>query len=146
MWNVIFPATSSSSVLMPGLLRLKCNSTLIQAETERLLEEYIRGKMPTVQLFPIPDKSAPMLRDDCEAAGVEVENHKGKIQFHGLRNTCGSYLAARGVQANTIKDIMRHQDIRLTMDRYVRELDGATKQAVNKLPRFAKPKAKGKSA
>jgi hypothetical protein len=31
---------------------------------------------------------------------------------------------------NTIKDIMRHQDIRLTMDRYVRELDGAAKQAV----------------
>lgn len=115
-------------------------------ETGRLLAEYIRGKMPNVQLFPIHDKSGKMVRQDCEAAGVETENHKGKIQFHCLRNTCGSYLAAHGVEPNTVKEIMRHQDIRLTMDRYVRELDGATKQAMNKMPRFAVRKAKEKSA
>ncbi len=87
-----------------------------------------------------------MIREDCKAAGIETESHKGKIQFHCIRNTCGSYLAAQGVEVNSVKNIMRHQDIRLTMDRYVRELDGVTKQAVNKLPRFAKSKAKVKSA
>jgi len=81
-----------------------------------------------------------MLREDCKAAGINTDNHKGKTQLHCLRNTCGSWLAANGVQANTIKEIMRHQDIRLTMDRYVRELDGAVKQAVNMLPRFTKGK------
>ena len=110
-------------------------------ETLQILKQYTRGKLPNVQLFDIPDKSAKMLRADCKAAKINTDNHKGKIQFHCLRNTCGSYLAANGVQANTIKDIMRHQDIRLTMDRYVRELDGAAKKAVNMMPRFTKEKS-----
>jgi len=114
----------------------------ITPETLKVLKQFTRGKMPNVKLFDnIPDKSAKMLREDCKAAGIKTDNHKGKIQFHCLRNTCGSYLAAQGINPNTIKDIMRHQDIRLTMDRYVRELDGATKQAVNMMPRFTAEKS-----
>jgi len=112
----------------------------VTSDTLDTLKQYTRGKLSNVQLFNIPDKSANMLREDCRAAKINTDTHKGTIQFHCLRNTCGSYLAANGVQANTVKDIMRHQDIRLTMDRYVRELDGAAKQAVNMMPRFTQEK------
>ncbi len=115
-------------------------------ETGQLLQEYIRGKMPNVQLFPIHDRSSKMIRADCKAAGIEVENHKGKLNFHSLRHTCGSYLAAHGVEPRIVMEIMRHKDINLTMSRYTHLLSGQKQKAINKLPRFAKPKTKGKLA
>ena len=115
-------------------------------ETGELLREYIKGKMPNMQLFPIHHRSARMVKADCDAAGIEAENHKGKLTFHSLRHTCGSYLLAHGVHPKEVQEIMRHKDYGLTMNRYGHSLDGYKREAVNKLPRFAKPKAKGKSA
>jgi len=115
-------------------------------ETGELLREYIKGKMPNVQLFPIHHRSAKMVKADCEAAGIEAENHKGKLTLHSLRHTCGSYLLAHGVHPKEVQEIMRHKDYGLTMNRYGHSLDGYKREAVNKLPRFAKPEAKGKSA
>ncbi len=114
-------------------------------ETGALLREYVAGKMPNVKLFPIHDRSSRMVREDCEAAGIEVANHKGKLTFHSLRHTCGSYLSAQGVVPKAVQDIMRHADIRLTMGRYGHILDGQAQEAVNKLPRFAR-QVKGKIA
>jgi len=114
-------------------------------ETGALLKEYVKGKMPNVQLFPIHDRSSKMIAEDCEGAGVEVENHKGKLLFHSLRHTCGSYLSAQGVVPKAVQEIMRHKDIRLTMGRYGHILDGQAQEAVNKLPRFA-TQVKGKTA
>jgi len=114
-------------------------------ETGSLLKEYVKGKMPNVQLFKIHDRSSKMIAEDCEAAGVEVQNHKGKLNFHSLRHTCGSYLSAQGVVAIEVQGIMRHKDIRLTMGRYGHILDGRAQEAVNKLPRFAR-QVKGKTA
>ena len=38
----------------------------VTPETERLLKEYIRGKMPIVQLFPMPDKAAEIRKAQSE--------------------------------------------------------------------------------
>jgi len=118
----------------------------ITPETGELLREYVRGKMPNVQLFPIHDKSSKMVQADCAAAGIEVENHKGKLGLHSLRHTCGSYLLAHGVRPKEVQEILRHKDFRLTMNRYGHLLDGEKRKAVNKMPRFASKNAKGKSA
>ena len=112
-------------------------------ETGQLLQEYIKGKMPNVQLFKIHDKSGWMIQADCKAAGIEVEKSNGKkLNFHSLRHTCGSYLSAHGVQPKVVMEIMRHKDINLTMSRYAHLLSGQKQTAVNKLPRFGKPKRK----
>jgi integrase len=116
------------------------------SDTGDLLREYAQGKMPNVQLFPIHHKSSKMIQADCEAAGIEVENHKGKLNFHSLRHTCGSYLAAHGVEPKLVMEIMRHKDINLTMSRYTHLLSGQKQNAVNKLPRFGKSKVEEKSA
>jgi len=119
----------------------------ITPETAEVLREYVKGKMPNVLLFStIHHRSGRMVREDCEAAGIEAANHKGKLGLHSLRHTCGSYLLAHGVHPKEIQEIMRHKDFGLTMNRYGHSLDGYKRQAVNKLPRFAKSRAKGKSA
>ena len=119
----------------------------ITPETGELLREYIKGKMPNVPLSPtIHHRSGKMVRQDCEAAGIEAENHKGKLGLHSLRHTCGSYLLAHGVHPKEVQEIMRHKDYGLTMNRYGHSLDGYKRQAVNKLPRFASQKGKEKSA
>lgn len=115
-------------------------------ETGVLFKEYIKGKMPGVQLFPIHHRSGRMVQEDCKAAGIEAENHKGKLTFHSLRHTCGSYLLAHGVHPKEVQEIMRHKDYGLTMNRYGHSLDGYKRKAVNKLPRFAKKDARDKSA
>ncbi len=116
-------------------------------ETGILLQEYIKGKMPNVRLFDIRNKSAEMIRADCNDAGIEVDKPNGKrLNFHSLRHTCGSYLATSGVSPREIMEIMRHKDINLTMHRYTHLLSGQKQKAVNKLPRFAKPKKKDERA
>lgn len=88
-------------------------------ETGELLKEYIKGKMPNVKLFDIHDKSSKTVQADCKTAGIEIENNKNKLNFHSLRHTCGSYVAAQGMEPWTVMEIMRHKDINLTMSRYI---------------------------
>jgi len=108
----------------------------ISAELSTVLQEYVTGKMPHTQLFNIRNKSAEMVQNDCEAAGIEVENNKGKIKFHSLRHTCGTFLAANGTHPKVIQEIMRHKNINLTMSRYTHTLRGQKAAAVNKMPKF----------
>ena len=115
-------------------------------ETRILLKEYIKGKMPNVQLFMIHKKSAKMIQDDCKKAKIEIHNHKGKLNFHSLRHTCGSYLAAQGVEPKVIMETMRHKNIDLTMSRYAHLLSGQKKKAMHKFPRFGKEKSREKTA
>ena len=60
--------------------------------------------------------------------------------FHALRHTLGSNLAAGGVHPKTAQRLMRHSTITLTMDRYthVRQEDLAV--AVNALPDLFTPR------
>lgn len=115
------------------------------ADIGQLLREYVQGKMPSVQLFPIPDKSSKMIRADLKATGIEVESESGKLTFHSLRHTTGSYLATQGVRPKELQEIMRH-NINLTMSRYTHLLSGQKQAAVNLIPRFAKPTKKEKTA
>ena len=112
----------------------------ITQETGDLLREYMRGKMPNVKLFSIHHRSGQMVREDCEAAGIEHENHKGKLTLHSLRHSCGSHLLAQGVHPKEVQEILRHKTFSLTMDRYGHSLDGRKRKAINRLPRFAKEK------
>jgi integrase len=103
--------------------------------------------MPNVLLFPaIPETSAAMVRADCVDAGVEAENHKGKLGLHSLRHTCGSFLLDQGVLPLEVMEVMRHQDYKLTMQRYGHLLAGRKQQAVNRLPRFARDQYKVETA
>jgi hypothetical protein len=63
-----------------------------------------------------------------------VTNHDGEIlDFHSLRHTCGARLASTGEAAKTIRAVMRHSSITLTMDRYGHLLPGTESRAADKL-------------
>ncbi len=76
-----------------------------------------------------------MLAKDLEEASIRyVDELEQVADFHALRHTGASWLGFAGVHPNVIKDILRHSDIRLTMDRYGHLFDGESRKAVESLP------------
>ena len=111
----------------------------LRPDTAEELKTYFAGKMPNVQAFRLPSKynMAEMLRKDIESAGIKIEG-RGNVDFHGLRHTFGTHLAAAGVHPKTAQTLMRHSDINLTMSRYTHTLRGQESTAINNLPDITK--------
>jgi len=72
------------------------------------------------RLFPgtWPTKAVTMLRGDLDAAGIPYATDSGYADFHSLRHTFISNLAAGGVHPKLAQQLARHSTITLTMDRY----------------------------
>jgi len=81
-----------------------------------------------------------MLHSDLEAAGISYLDNSGRYcDFHSLRHTCGSLLAASGVHPKVAQSIMRHSTIDLTMSRYSHVFKGQESSAVAGLPDLSLP-------
>ena len=75
------------------------------------------------------------LKFDLASAGIDYCDEHGKYaDFHSLRHTTGSLLAASGVHPKVAQTIMRHSDIRTTMNIYTHALRGQEQKAINSLP------------
>ncbi|HUU21291.1 MAG TPA: tyrosine-type recombinase/integrase [Phycisphaerae bacterium] len=74
---------------------------------------------------------------DLAAAGIAKKDFQGRtVDVHSLRHTFATLLARNGVSPGVAQKLMRHSDIRLTMDTYT-HLDLAdTASAVAALPTF----------
>ncbi len=59
--------------------------------------------------------------------------------FHGLRHTCGTWLAAPGAHSKVIQSIIRHSTITLIMDTYVLRLIPLESQTLVRLPDVSLP-------
>jgi integrase len=108
----------------------------LKPSTAEKLKTFFIGKLPQTQAFKLPCKTnmARMLRKDIEAAGIEIEAERGIVDFHCLRHTFGTMLAASGVHPKAAQQLMRHSDINLTMSRYTHILRGQEAAAVASLP------------
>ncbi|MCO6438532.1 MAG: site-specific integrase [Phycisphaerae bacterium] len=76
-------------------------------------------------------------KNDLEKSGISYVDEAGRrLDFHALRVTFGSMLAASGTALRTAMELMRHTDARLTTRIYTdpRLLDTAA--AINALPRL----------
>ncbi len=103
------------------------------------LKPLLASKHPNAPLFNLPSRyrMADMLRADLVLTGIDPEDTgKGNLDFHSLRHTFGSLLAASGVHPKTAQELMRHSDINLTMTRYTHTLLGQGAKAVESLPDF----------
>ena len=101
--------------------------------TTALIKDLTRDMMPDAPVFHLMKvaKVAPeILRKDCEAAEIEVDNHKGKIVFHSLRHTCATFLIDKGVPVKTVQTIMRHSDVSMTLQYYTHQLVGGVEAAI----------------
>ena len=105
-----------------------------------MLREHLDGATTGTQMFDMPPKErvARMLRADMEAAGILWEDEEGHVaDFHALRHTHGSWLAAAGIPVKTIQTMMRHSSITLSMDTYAHSTREDEVAAVAQLPDLA---------
>jgi len=121
----------------------------LRPDTAAELKSFLTGKLPNVRAFNLPYKTADMLKADLKAANIPYVDSAGRYaDFHSLRHSTGSLLAASGAHPKVVQSIMRHSDINLTMSRYTHIFRGQESEAVAGLPDLSLPskeanKAKG---
>ena len=84
------------------------------------LRELTHGdERPTDRVFKRLIPRMPRFRADLEAAGISYIDTKGEYaDFHSLRKTFGTMLTLAGVGQRTVRELMRHSDMRLTAKTY----------------------------
>jgi integrase len=135
----------------------------LRPDTAVVLKAFLAGKMPMAAAFNMPSTSitARMLRADLASARAKYlgaaataaertereqsgfclyADDQGRVgDFHSLRHTCGTWLAASGAHPKVIQSIMRHSTITLTMDTYGHRLMEQESAALAKLPDLSLP-------
>jgi integrase len=118
----------------------------LRPETAAGLKELFTTKLPSAQAFRVPVKAYAMLKADLAEAGIPYVDDAGRYaDFHSLRHTTASWLAAAGVHPSVAQSIMRHSDIRLTMHAYTHVPTGQETKAIAKLPDLSAPSKKERS-
>jgi len=74
----------------------------------------------TDHVFHVPDKIARLVRKDAQHAGLIPQRSPSarRVDFHALRKSCARILIELNVHPKIIQQVLRHSDIRLTMDLY----------------------------
>lgn len=111
----------------------------LRPSTVALLRGHLESKMPGSKAFRMPPstETARMLRADLAAAGIPDKDAQGRVvDFHALRHTFLTLLAASGVHPKVAQDLARHSDINLTLSRYSHTILEQRSEAVAKLPDF----------
>jgi integrase len=103
------------------------------------LRSYFAGKKPAEPIWPgrWHVHAAKMLRVDLAAAGVAycVEGPDGKAyaDFHALRHTFCSTLAASGAGVKELQTLARHGDSRTTLNLYTHSRSAELVRTINRL-------------
>ena len=88
-------------------------------------EDRVFDKIPSMKVF----------KKDLERAGIDFLDKMGRrIDFHCLRKTFGTLLSKSGVAPRTAMQLMRHTDMRLTMNVYTDPTLLNTVGAIESLP------------
>jgi integrase len=114
----------------------------LRPDTVQEIKAFVSGKMPHTEAFNLPckDNMVKMLRADLADAGIPYVDDSGRYaDFHSLRHTTGSLLAASGTHPKVAQSIMRHSDINLTLGRYSHVYKGQESEAVAALPDLSQP-------
>ena len=113
----------------------------LRSGTAAELHAFVRTKTDKAPVFPMPavDAVVRMLRHDLKVAGIAYETDSGVADFHSLRSTCLSWLAAANVDVKTLQTYARHSTPTLTMNVYTHTLRGSLADAASRLPDFSPP-------
>lgn len=88
-----------------------------------------RGSIPSIWVF----------RSLLKRAAIPYKDDQGRqADFHALRKTLNTHLALMAVDPQTRQEIMRHSDIKLTLDTYTDKGMLPVAEAIEKLPVFLK--------
>ena len=107
----------------------------LKTDTVVVLEPFLKNKLPSALVFPLPTKTSNMIKKDLEAAKIPYEDEAGRVfDFHALRHQTGTMLATAGVTPKVAQTLLRHSDINLTMGIYSHTLTGQESQAIESMP------------
>ena len=91
-------------------------------------------------LFDVPTGLVRILNRDLAAAGIpKVDKFGRSIDVHALRHTFATLLSNSGVAPRVAQAVMRHSDLRLTMNTYTDQSQLDIYGALNKLPLLNSP-------
>lgn len=127
----------------------RMQSTLpLKPDTTLEIKSLVAPKMPNAKVFEkITNRTSEMIQEDLAEAGIPYVDESGRyVDFHSLRHTTGSLLAASGVHPKIAQSIMRHSDINLTMSRYSHVFRGQESEAVASLPDLSLPSSQSQRA
>jgi integrase len=114
----------------------------LKPDLAKRLKEYLSGKKPDSPAFKTAASSheVRVLRQDLEAAKIKEVDDSGRVfDFHSFRVFYASMLAASGTNPKTAMELMRHSDIRLTMNVYSHAYRESLTAAVDTLPDLSTP-------
>lgn len=66
-------------------------------------------------------------------------NEKKRIGWHTFRHTFGTILNANGENPKVIQELMRHANLKVTMDTYVQAVTDEKREAQNKVVKMPLP-------
>jgi integrase len=120
---------------------LPLRADLVAALRTWLLERFGSGDPPADGIvFEIPVGFLRVLNRDLKAAGIpKRDERKRTVDLHAMRTTFGTMLSKSGVPPRVAQQLMRHSDIRLTMDVYTDPKLFDLQGAVDSLPAVATP-------
>ena len=89
-------------------------------------------------LFFVPTSLLRAFDSDLAVAGISKKDHRNRtVDLHGMRMTLATMLNKSGVAPRTAQEILRHSDIRLTMETYTDAKLLNVSGALDQLPRFS---------
>lgn len=117
----------------------RAESVPLIAELATALRAHRGGADEAARVFSsIP--SMVLFRKDLDAAGIEHQDARGrKVVLHSLRHSLATMLAQSQVPPAVAMKIMRHRDIRLTLEAYTDESHLPAASAIATLPSLSAP-------
>lgn len=91
----------------------------LRRDLVELLRPRVEGRKPTDLVFHVPASLIKRFDADCKRAGIPKRDDRDKtVDIHSLRKTFNTWLAGAGVAPRVAQELMRHEDIDLTMGAY----------------------------
>ncbi len=121
----------------------------LRPDTATELTNVLGAKLPNAEAFRMPSKYrvVKMLRADLADAKIDYVDDSGRFaDFHSLRHSTGSLLAASGAHPKVAQAIMRHSTVELTLSRYSHIYAGQESEAVAGLPDLSQPSRESQQA
>ncbi len=133
-----FSADPATVTIRPEDEKARRGATLVlRAELAADLKAHLALSLPRAKAFPGMWKlaGAAMLDADLKVAGIGKRDEDGRVlDFHALRHTFGTLLAASNVHPRVAQDLLRHSTITLTMGVYTHTTLDSRMGALDKLP------------
>lgn len=125
--------------LMERLIGFAESGEAGQQYAKSIRQQGKRKKVKTVPedaLLYVPRNCCAMLKVDLKAAGVELINDKGKLDFHALRTAYINFVLRSNVDPKTMQTMARHASFDMTLNVYGREEDALCRAAAESVGRL----------